>query len=59
MYSAPSGASATARAPKTPARVRRPTVAVVPRLAGAGERADDAGGQIDDAHPMIGDIGDE
>ena len=29
------------------------------RLAGAGKGRDRAGGEIDDAHPVVGDIGDE
>ena len=55
----PSAATLTARAPNTAAACAGPAVAGMRRLAGAGEGRDRARGKIDDAHPVVGDIGDE
>jgi hypothetical protein len=40
-------------------RTGGPAVAGIRRLAGAGKGRDRARGEIDDAHPVVGDIGDE
>ena len=54
----PSGATLTARAPKMRGLARRAAVAAVLGHAGAGEGVDDAAREIDDPHPVVGDIGD-
>ncbi len=59
MKTVPSAATLTARAPNTPAAAGGAAVAGMRRLAGAGKGRDRAARQIDDAHPVVGDIGDE
>ena len=54
----PSGATLTARAPKMRGLARRAAIAAVLGHAGAGEGVDDPARQIDDPHPVVGDIGD-
>src|SRR5215471_9626315 len=45
--------------PMNSSLARRSAVAAMLRLAGAGKSPDDTRGQIDDAHPMVSDIGDK
>ena len=54
----PSGATLTARAPKMRGLARRAAVAAMLGDAGAGEGVDDPAREIDDPHPVVGDIGD-